>query len=151
MVDNDRMAILHYAAKFGDARTVSVLEMAEITGLSPEWRDKVNQNRFRDLRWYATCVPGRMFRHFRAITRTVPNYTREDYHSRKCGLADNVRAGYCFRCSDLADEVDIQYLISLIQSSECLFVQCGSLSRDHFPNKFRFVFTDDHWVLKKLQ
>ena len=47
------MTILHYAAKFGDARTVSILETAEITGLSPEWRDKDNRTAleiFDDLR-----------------------------------------------------------------------------------------------------
>lgn len=47
------MTILHYAAKFGDARTLSILEMAEITGLSPEWRDKDNRTAletFDDLR-----------------------------------------------------------------------------------------------------
>ena len=40
MVDDDKMTILHYVAKFGDARTVSILEVAEISGPDPEWRDK---------------------------------------------------------------------------------------------------------------
>ena len=40
MVDDDKMTILHYAAKFGDARTATILEVAEISGPSPEWRDK---------------------------------------------------------------------------------------------------------------
>ena len=53
VVDNAGMTILHYAAKFGDARTMGIFETAEITGLSPEWRDKDNRTAletFDDLR-----------------------------------------------------------------------------------------------------
>ncbi|KAL9100092.1 MAG: hypothetical protein Q9163_004500 [Psora crenata] len=53
IVDDDRMTILHYAAKFGDTRTLSILERAEITGLSPECRDRDDKTAsevFDDLR-----------------------------------------------------------------------------------------------------
>lgn len=57
VVDDNRMTILHYAAKFGDARTLSILERAEITGLSPECRDidgRTALEIFDDLR--PTCL-----------------------------------------------------------------------------------------------
>lgn len=56
-VDDDGMTILHYAAKFGDARTLTILETAGITGLSPECRDKDDRTAleiFDDLR--PTCL-----------------------------------------------------------------------------------------------
>lgn len=37
VLDDDGMTILHYAAKFGDARTLGNLETAGITGLSSGW------------------------------------------------------------------------------------------------------------------
>ena len=40
VADDNRMTILHYAAKFGDEKTLGILERAEITGLSPECRDR---------------------------------------------------------------------------------------------------------------
>lgn len=56
VVAYDGSTILHYAAKFGDARTLSILETAGIRGLSPECRDKAGKTAlevFDDLRpWY---------------------------------------------------------------------------------------------------
>ena len=40
VVDDNRMTILHYAAKFGDEMTLSIFERVEITGLSPQCRDR---------------------------------------------------------------------------------------------------------------
>lgn len=57
MVDDNGMTILHYAANFGDSRTLSILEMAGIADLSPECRDKEDRTAleiFDDLR--PTCL-----------------------------------------------------------------------------------------------
>ena len=130
MVDDKKMTILHYAAKFRDVGTMWILEVAEISGPDPEWRDKDYRTAletFDDLRPMCMLECSDTFVRSRAQFQTI---LAKITKARYADSPTRSGAGEICRRSELAEDLSLQYLISPMPSPKHLVSQCGSLSRE---------------------